>query len=63
MTISHCNLQCKNEMFKGLFLDCFEDSIEDGSIFKFVLEKKEVCWRQEINMGTLYQNSVQLLGC
>lgn len=51
-------LQCKNEMFKGLFLDFFEDSIEDGSIFKLVLEKKEVYYRQEINMGTLYQNSV-----
>ena len=36
-------LQCKNEMFKSLFLDFFEDSIEDGSIFKLVLEKKEVC--------------------
>ena len=27
-------MQRKNEMFKGLFLDYFDDSIEDGSIFK-----------------------------
>ena len=36
-------LQCKNKMFKGLFLDFFKVSIKDSSIFKLVLEKKEVC--------------------
>ena len=35
-------LQCKNKMVKGLFLDSFEDFIEDGSIFKLVLEKRFV---------------------
>lgn len=38
-------MQSKNEMFKGLFLDYFDNSIEEGSIFKLVLEKKKVCYR------------------
>ena len=35
-------LQSKFENFKGLFLNYFDDSIEDGSIFRIVLEKKKV---------------------
>ena len=37
-------MQNKNEMFKGSFLDYFDNSIEEG-IFKLVLEKKNVCYR------------------
>ena len=44
-------VQSNIEKFKGLFLDYFDDSIEDGSIFKVVLEKKEVCYRQQNGMG------------
>ena len=46
-------MQCKIEKFKGLFLDYFDDSIEDGSIFKIVLEKKKVCYRQNIGKGQI----------
>ena len=33
-------MQSKIEQFKGFY---FDDSIEDGSIVKVVLEKKKVC--------------------
>ena len=36
-------VQSKIEKFQGIFLDYFDDSIEDGSIVKVVLEKKKVC--------------------
>ena len=41
-------MQSKNEMFKRLFLDYFDNSIEEDSIFKLVLEKKKVCYRNLI---------------